>query len=293
MMTNENKPISVDKLPLVPVGGLARSGSTLLMNLLGQNPAHHVTPSSGLSTHLLNESMSWKQNVWFRAEGMEIIMPRLLNSMRHQVYGYYQEEFDKGMVVFEKNRLWTKTPLLYEKIFGEPFKMVVCVRDVREMLASMEKQWRNNPDTEMFFGPRPPPQVDTIQGRAMVWLSPKGVLGGPIGWLRNAYQIGYGPKLFVVPFIRFTMKPKKVMRELHEFFDLPPFSYDPDNVEQITKEDDTYHGAPLHQIRTCIEPIEPSWPHILPPQVADQIAKEFADINRLAVTGGRAPVPSF
>ncbi len=40
------------------LGGLPRAGSTLLMNLLGQNPKFTVTPTSGL-LELIIESIHW------------------------------------------------------------------------------------------------------------------------------------------------------------------------------------------------------------------------------------------
>ena len=54
------------------VAGLPRSGSTLLMNLLGQNPAIHVTPTSGLVDLVAGVARQWRRNLWLQAEGLEV-----------------------------------------------------------------------------------------------------------------------------------------------------------------------------------------------------------------------------
>ena len=48
------------------VSGLPRAGSTILVNLLGQNPAHHVTPTSGMIELFIQNinKFSWSSDVW-------------------------------------------------------------------------------------------------------------------------------------------------------------------------------------------------------------------------------------
>ena len=69
----------IDK-PLQFVSGLPRSGSTLLMNLLGQNPAHHVTPTSGL-IHLMRGLIgTWADHKEFQSQGLEHVKPNVLSA---------------------------------------------------------------------------------------------------------------------------------------------------------------------------------------------------------------------
>ena len=49
------------------VAGLPRSGSTLLTNLLAQNPRMHATPTSGIIAMLVAVRNGWDQNEAFRA----------------------------------------------------------------------------------------------------------------------------------------------------------------------------------------------------------------------------------
>ncbi|MCH7726722.1 MAG: hypothetical protein IH991_09615 [Planctomycetes bacterium] len=71
------------EIPLHFASGLPRSGATLLMNLLGQNPAHRVTPTSGLIELFVTVKDNWTKFVEFKAEGLEKV------KLRGMVYGYF------------------------------------------------------------------------------------------------------------------------------------------------------------------------------------------------------------
>jgi len=72
------------------------------------------------------------------------------------------------------------------------------------------------------------------------------------------------------------------MNNLHDELGFPHFNYDPKNVLQITKEDDSVHGMELHKIRKEVDFQKPDWDKVLPQYVNDWILKEYADINELA-----------
>jgi hypothetical protein len=71
---------------------------------------------------------------------------------------------------------------------------------------------------------------------------------------------------------------------VHIALGLPRYEYDPQNVTQLTQEDDHFHGMQLHTIRARVEPPDDTpWESVLPPQLCHQLATEYADINRLAM----------
>jgi sulfotransferase len=49
------------------INGMPRSGSTLLCNILTQNPQFHATPTSGLSELISNVNIFWNKNPIMRA----------------------------------------------------------------------------------------------------------------------------------------------------------------------------------------------------------------------------------
>jgi sulfotransferase len=270
-------------VPLYFVAGLPRSGSTLLMNLLGQNPAHRVTPTSGLIELFVMLKNRWPEFIEFKAEGLEKTKPRVLGALKGLLAGYFEPEFAAGKTVFDKSRGWLQYIEPLEEALGRPVKIIVTVRDVRAIVASFEKLYRarnieyREPVDEAFF------QCQTVGGRAQVLLNTKSVLGLTIARLRDALTRGVGERLVIVPYRALATCPQETLTLLHVTLGLPSFEYDPQHVAQLTYEDDHFHGMPLHNIGNRVEPPqEAPWEGVLPLQLCHQLAVEYADINRLA-----------
>jgi sulfotransferase len=269
--------------PLYFVAGLPRTGSTLLMNLLGQNPAHYVTPTSGLIELFVMIKNRWPEFLEFKAEGLEMVKPRILGALRGLLAGYYEPEYSAGKTVFDKSRGWLQYIEPLEEALGRRVRVIVTVRDVRAIIASFETLYRKRsieyrePTDEAFF------QCQTIEGRAEVLLNPKSVLGLTIARLRDALARGMGDRLVIIPYRALTTCPQETLTLLHMALGLQPYEYDPQNVAQITHEDDHFHGMPLHTIRSQVEPpLDCPWQGILPERLSKRLAEEYADIGRLA-----------
>ena len=265
------------------VAGLPRSGSTLLLNLFGQNPRHYVTPTSGLVELFVMVKSRWPEFIEFRAEGLEIAKPRVRGALQGLLEGYFAEELRSGKTVFDKSRAWLQYVEPLEEVLQRPVKLIVTVRDIRAIVASFEKLYRQRsidyrePMSDAFF------QCQTTEGRAEALLSPRSVLGLTVARLRDALQRGVGDRLIIVPYQALTGSPCETLRLLHVALGLPPFDYDPQCVQQVTHENDHIHGMPLHTIRSRVEP--PStvpWDGVLPPAICQRLAHEYADINRIA-----------
>jgi sulfotransferase len=269
------------------VAGLPRSGSTLLLNLLGQNPAHHVTPTNGLLWMMAILRDNWSSNDAFVAQGLQVIEPRISAALRGMAYGFYEQELGaKHQVVFDKNRAWMTQIELLERVFNRRVPVIVTVRDVKAIVASFEKLYRKNPVARrQYLGPAYI-QAQTIDGRARVLMSPGGVIGMPVNALRDALNRGVSDRLLIVPYGKITVNPQETLASIHHQLGLPSFfDYDPNNVQQITKEDDAVHGwgYDLHTIRPKVEPPKsPPWEGILPPHTCKWLDEEFADINHLS-----------
>jgi sulfotransferase len=269
--------------PLYFVAGLPRSGSTLLMNLLGQNPRHYVTPTSGLIELFVMVKNRWPDLIEFKAEGLGKVKPRVAGALRGMLHGYFDAELSAGRTVFDKSRGWLQYIEPLEEVLGRQVKIIVTVRDVRAIVASFEKIYRKRnleyreANDEAFF------QCQTVDGRAEMLLSPKSVLGLTIARLRDALQRGLGDRLVIVPYRALTKSPKGILALLNTVLDLPPFQYDPEHVDQITREDDHFHGMQLHTVRSRVEVrSDCPWERVLPRSLCDALANQYADIGQLA-----------
>src|ERR1035437_4192885 len=114
------------------VSGLPRSGSTLLQNILAQNPRHYVTPTSGIIDILVNIRNQWTQNSAFKALPPKQSEELLHNVLRYALEGYFAHT-DK-QVCFDKSRGWLEYMEMAAAIVGtqDKVKCLVTVRDLRD-----------------------------------------------------------------------------------------------------------------------------------------------------------------
>lgn len=244
------------------ISGLPRSGSTLLCNILNQNPRFHATPTSGVLQMLLTIRNNWNKIAAFAASRNEPAKLRVLRSMLQAFYA----DIDKP-VIFDKNRGWPQYFEMSEAILGHKAKMLVTVRDVRDVLASFEKLWRKESKTgqtpqEKAF----PQEFKTIIGRAEVFMKSSQPVGDSYNKMKDALQREFKDRMHFVVFEELTSNPKKVLDDIYEFLGEEPFEHNFKNVEQTTKEDDYFHGfTDLHTIRKEVKPVASYWRKVLGP----------------------------
>jgi sulfotransferase len=198
--------------------------------------------------------------------------------MHAALESYHDAPASKHAVVFDKSRGWLGQLELAEAALGRKAKVLLCVRDLRDVLASFEKLWRRN---AAFWGQDHEQhhyaEWQTVAGRCEIMMRPNMVVGGAYRIIRRALATGFRDRLFFVEFEQFTANPALVMRAVYDFLGEPHFAHDFENVEQVTTEDDFTHGIPgLHNIRSKITPVEPQWPVYL-----GDAAARYEAFNRL------------
>ncbi|QDU98730.1 sulfotransferase [Lignipirellula cremea] len=271
-----------DAARLFFVSGMPRAGSTLLVNLLAQNPQHHVTPTSGLIHLVLAVMERWTQVAEFQAQGLEQVKPQVEASLQGLLLGFHRQALSQGKCVFDKSRGWLDYVEPLEQVLQRRLKILVPIRDVRSVVASFEKMYRRRGIAWRYPQGQKYALSTSAEQRARTVLDPDQVVGRSIVRLRDALS-RVGDRLLLVPYGRFTEFPQAAMQALHQTLELPPYEYDPLHVAQQTHEDDNFVGQDLHRIRERIEPqaAEP-WTGLLSPDLAAEIAEEYADINALA-----------
>jgi sulfotransferase len=124
---------------------MPRAGSTLLQNILAQNPQFYVTPTSGLLELVFGARLNYTNNPEFKAQDGAQMKKAFLAFNRAGMEAYFQALTDKPYVL-DKSRGWGVHFDLLSLIFDEEPKIICMVRDLRQILASMEKKFRENPD---------------------------------------------------------------------------------------------------------------------------------------------------
>lgn len=252
------------------ITGLPRSGSTLLCNILLQNPAFHASATSGLLDILVPIRNGWDHLVCMQAMPAQESEVKKLAVLRAVAQGYYAD-VDRP-VVFDKNRAWPRYLELAEAITGKPAKALVCVRDLREVIASFEMLWRHTSATGQVAQERSSPaDFDSLASRCALWARADQPVGAAYNAIKDALARGYRDRLHFVRYEELTARPAQTMAGIYEFLGAEPYEHDFEHVQQTTREDDRVHGfRGLHDIRPAVRPKAPIWP-----QVLGSVARQF------------------
>ena len=247
---------------LVFLCGLPRSGTTLLANLLSQNPAIYATASSGLMDTLRVIRDVCDSNPFYKAMDHDECEARKRDLLRGAIQGYFAHA--EGKVCFDKSRGW---PTMFEMaswLVGgrENVKAVVCVRDMRGVLASFEKLYRATVKTSSTPQERKAYiEQRTALGRALFIMKPEEPLGYAMDVIRDAVTRGWRDNMLFVEYDVLCRDPMGTMDKIYQFIGEERFQHDPSHVEQVTREDDSvYSFVGLHDIRPEIKLQEPQWP---------------------------------
>lgn len=242
------------------ISGMPRSGSTLLCNILNQNPRFHATATSGVLDLILLVRNNWNRIPMLTGLPNDLARFRVLRSILPAFYNDIEKP-----VIFDKSRGWPAHIEMIEQLMGHKVKILTTVRDVRDILASFEKIWRRDSALRMIPQERANSEkFQTIEGRCEVWMRPNQPVGKAYNAIKDAMVRGYGDRMHYIFFNELTQNPEKVMRGIYEFIGEEYFEHDFKNVVQSTHEDDHIHGfSDLHTIRNEVKPLASDWKKIL------------------------------
>jgi sulfotransferase len=231
---------------------LPRAGSTLLQNILAQNPAFYATPTSGALELIFGARQAYTIGPEFRAQDAEMMRKAFLAFCREGMYGYFRALTDKPYII-DKSRGWgVHFDLLSAVIEHEP-KIICMVRDLRQILASMEKKFRETPERHRGIE-----HHSTLQGTTTLKRVVAGLQSAPVGLaldrLAEIHQRGWNRKMLFTRYEDLTTRPVQTLQTIYSYLGVAPFTHDFDRIEQVTHEDDEVYGTPgLHAIREKVQ----------------------------------------
>ena len=295
------------------LSGLPRSGSTLIANVLAQNPAIYTTPTSACHDGMLTIRNNWYPQPRKLVDPQPEKMHRVLGSLMEGWDKWEENKADKNIsdpknlariiskmaaefptddlaavyraflfnyhntdrpIVVNKGRGWLPMLEMVEYATGEKAKVIVPVRDIPQILSSFEKLHRKHAHERPDRGDFF--KAQTVQGRCLNLLGDNDIIGIAYNRLKDALQRGLEDRLLLVEFSDLTYNPQGTMERIYDFLEVEPFEHDFENVEQVTEENDFIHGADYHKIRPKIKPVKDDSVKILGKQlVKDYTGTEF------------------
>lgn len=252
---------------------LPRSGSTLLQNILAQNPNFYATPTSPLCDYvsMLREVYTNNPNVLAQDE---IQMKSAFQSMAKEgISGFFNSLTDKDYII-DKSRSWIPNYNFLTFINGEEPKIICLVRDLRDVFASNEKNFRKNPHkstNSIGMG-----LATTLPKRVDIWVSSENFTGNAIESIHDSLFTGLAEKILFIKYENLCLYPEDVMKRIYNFLEIPFYDHDFDHVPQLTHENDQLHGIfGVHTIRNRVEMIPSDAKIILGESVCDWIYNNY------------------
>ena len=211
-------------------GGLPRSGSTVLMNILQQNPTIFTTGTCALpdliSNHILIKS---RYRESFQAMSTDQADRAMYGLVHGATRGWFEGLTDKPVVI-SKNRGWSSIFHLYPKS-----KYIVMVRDLRDIVESFERvnektlALHSYGDAGVFT-----PAMHQHE-KFKHYFDEANSLSAPLQTEVPRMMELFKKDKSRVMFVRyedFTMQPEYIISKIYNLLNLDQFNHDLNNIQQ-------------------------------------------------------------
>ena len=276
------------------MAGLPRAGSTLLSTLLNQNPRIYSGPSSPVLGSMYNIHEDFQSNELYTGYPK----PNQVNEIIGSVIEHWYSDIDKPVVV-DKNRAWCAKVPFIEGYIKQEAKIIVPVRRIDEILASILTMIKRNPFQEGQ------PRINFVdeqlvkfdipindENRCQYLLSNQ---GGIVWESLNATKLGvdegHSDKFLFVDYNDLVKDPQKELNEIYEFLGEEPFKHTFENLSNQHREDDltTYGLSDMHEVHSELKKVSTDPSEILPDSIielynSNKSNLEFWNIGRSVKT---------
>lgn len=252
---------------------LPRAGSTLIQNILAQNPDIYSTPTSGMFEMMVGARTYFSNGIEFKAQDQKQMEAGFKGFLKEGIYGFYNNITDKSYVM-EKSRGWSMEHNFIDAYDPKP-KIICMIRDIRAIYASLEKKYRSNPLVETNIANWGDLTGTTTDKRILTWSA-----NPPIGpAMDRLYQVlvqGLHQHILFIKFENLCANPDQELKRVYDYLEIPFFQHDFNNVEQLTHEDDKWYGIfGDHIIKGKVAPVKNDYLEVLGPNACKIIEDNY------------------
>jgi sulfotransferase len=241
------------------LAGLPRTGSTVLGEILNQNPDIHVSPASPLSEIVSEVLARWRGNtVTLQAYQHPEQLPNVWRAIREGMYRHRAEHY-----IIDKSWAWHMNDAIdsTRRILGEEMKVICTVDDIADCLASFVMRIRANPDYVSYIDDylRQKHMEPSDANRCAALMDPS--IGTSVGWcyenLKQTWKGKNRANLLLVERAELVRDPQTVIDRVYQFLEIPERAHWGDGEghrfdrieKEITENDGSAYGIPdLHRL---------------------------------------------
>ena len=256
---------------------LPRVGSTVFQNLMNQDPRFYASSTSGMLELIYAARHNYTESPEFKAQDAETMKKAFFGFCRAGIFGYYNSITDKPYVI-DKSRGHFAHYGFIDSFYPNP-KMICLVRSLPDIIASMEKIYRNTPYKASNLVNHATMQGTTTPKRVDIWFNSPPI-GLAVERLSEAIRQGVDKKMLFIKYESLCLYPELEMTRVYEYLNIEPFQNDFNKIEQTTREDDEIYGfTGLHTIRPTLEMKPSDAKTVLGKDVYDWIMKQYKWYN--------------
>ena len=224
---------------------MPRSGNTLFASIINQNPnvvctANSITLEIMKDLHLLKQTDVFQNYPDYKS----------LDNVLDSVYDTYYKNWPQRIIIDRGPVMTPGNFELIKKHYKRPFKVIVLLRDLMDVLASLMKWYTENPNA---FPNRF--NLNTDEEKFSAIMNENGVVAKELKAIKNSYN--YSDICYFVKYNDILNNPEQEFRKIYKFMGEPYFNHRFTNLQQINingiSYDDTIVGNNMHKIKTEIK----------------------------------------
>lgn len=259
---------------IVYLSGLPRSGSTLLANVLAMHPAISSTPSSPLCSIVQSMRKQWSDDPFLLSQ-LDDSFDTVHDRLKRAMFAFMQEWSSEHStpIVIDKNRGWLNC-LEWLRELDPNFKIIVTLRDLRDVYTSVEKRHRKS----LFIDFPDHMEHNFVDARANHLFNDGGIVGTVLKGIQNVADIpNIISHIYYWRYEDFIGRPRDTMNSLFSFIGVEPIEIDFNNITQSTHESDSYYRMKYsHKINTKIEKPLDHNDALISPRILKEIENRFS-----------------
>jgi|TARA_B100001094_G_scaffold322625_1_gene372244 hypothetical protein len=261
---------------LVPMCGLPRSGSTLLINLVSQHPDVYGSPDSLLSTMILGMQETLNGNINNSQFNSDTSYDLFYNFCRDGAYSWMNTLSNKKFFL-DKCRAWNELIDIVKNAFTGT-KFIICIRDLRGVYGSLLKIEKKTPlsyNDEYLFGEQDYDYRETnIEEVKVDAVFSNQMIRRNLILIKELLDCNKLDENFL--FVRYEDLIENPYRELsiiYDFIGASPFKNNFEDIQQIPFHDAMFLPYGRHKINSKLENRDP-WKFNICPTAEDKILGE-------------------
>ena len=256
------------------MAGLPRAGSTLLSTLLNQNPRFYSGPSSPVLGAIYTTHDHFIGNELYTGYPKPDSVNKIIGSIIENWYS----DIDQPVVI-DKNRAWCARVPFIEGYIQQEVKIIIPVRRVDEILASILTMIKRNPFQEGQ------PRINFVDEQLVKFNIPindenrcqylltgqGGIVYEALNATKMGVDEGHSDKFHYVDYNDLITDPQGQLNEIYEFLDEESFEHTFDNLLNEHREDDltTYGLGDMHEVHSKLEKTSPDPDKVLPASIIE------------------------